>query len=428
MQAKQCLFFKESDNCCDTATEEHIIQQGLAGTLSSSKIVCANCNNFFSQELDIPLTNLYSYIIIRTLSPLLSGKLKHRKIKIESNPHAPIEYKGGVASLSKITKEYSHDGKLKTIHAPLSTPPGTLEKIVNSEGVKIKSSVSQPLTESFPDINENICWDINNPTLIRAILLDILELAYHVHVTESFPNIAQHPDLDELRLWIRTGSLPNLFPPSSFASISDIIEPLFKPSTFSHRFIICFDYKSKKLTLVAQFVNTMPWVFVLEDVDLHSCSISILYQKALLGGKDQLLNKNCSVLKIKDIEWHKFCTTTNHACEFAKRKWGQEYINQLRRAYYERDLRHDEVISGKLAHYSNNWHGDDATVNAIVGLMENRYRDSPHIEKILSLAKKTALEKLINTFPSDQKDLFIYRECLKTVKSNFGYPTVLKDN
>ncbi|MHC4397344.1 MAG: hypothetical protein ACYS1A_17025 [Planctomycetota bacterium] len=53
---------------------------------------------------------------------------------------------------------------------------------------------------------------------------------------------------------------------------------------------------------------------------------------------------------------------------------------------------------------------------------------SPHIEKILSLAKKTALEKLINMFPSDQKGLFIYRECLKTVKNNFGYPTVLKDN
>ncbi len=358
---------------------------------------------------------------------MLSGKVKHTKIKIESNSHAPIEYKGGVASLSKITKEYSHDGKLKTIHAPHSTPSETLEKIVNSEGVKIKSSISQPLTESFPDINENICLDIN-PTLIRAILLDILELAYYVHVTESFPNIAQHPDLDKLRLWIRTGSLPNLFPPSSFAPISDIITPLFKPSTFSHRFIVCFDYKSKKLVLVAQFVNTMPWVFVLEDVDLHSCSISILYQKDLLGGKDELLNKNCSVLKIKDIEWHKFCTTTNPACEFAKRKWGQEYINQLRRAYYERDLRHDEVISGKLAHYSNNWHGDDATVNAIVGLMENRYRDSPHIEKILSLAKKTALEKLINMFPSDQKGLFIYRECLKTVKNNFGYPTVLKDN
>lgn len=427
MQAKQCLFFKESDNCCDTATEEHIIQQGLAGTLSSSKIVCENCNNFFSQELDIHLTKFYEHIIARTLSPLLSGKLKHRKIKIESTSNAQVEYKGGVASLSKITKDYSPDGKLKTIRAPLSTSRETLEKIVNSEGVKIKSYKKELLTESFPDINENNCWDINL-TLIRAILLDILELAYYMHVTEIFPNIAQHPDLDALRFWIRTGRLPNLFPWSSFASISDLLEPLFKPSTFSHRFVVCFNHKSKKLILVAQFVNTMPWVFVLEDVDLHSCSISILYQKALLGGKDQLLNKNCSVLKIKDIEWHKFCTTTNLACEFAIRKWKQEYINQLRRAYYERDLRHDEVISGKLAHYSNSWHGDDATVNAIVGLMENRYRDSPHIEKILSLAKKTALEKLINTFPSDQKDLFIYRECLKTVKSNFGYPTVLKDN
>ena len=118
MQAKQCLFFKESDNCCDTATEEHIIQQGLAGTLSSSKIVCANCNNFFSQELDIQLTNLYEPII-KILSPFFSGRLKDKKKKakltLNESEQYDIECVRGTVNLKQITCKYGSNGQLEII-------------------------------------------------------------------------------------------------------------------------------------------------------------------------------------------------------------------------------------------------------------------------------------------------------------------------
>ena len=431
MQAQQCLFFQENDNCNDTATVEHIIQKGLAGTLSSPNIICANCNNFFSQNLDIQLTELYEPII-KILSPFLSGKFKLKKkgTKLTSgeSEQYDIEYFRGTANLSKIYKRYSYNGQLEII-APCSYSREKLEEIAKSEGAgRTKIFKTAPLTEIFPKAKEKVCLNVN-PILIRAILLDLLELAYYVSVTGNFPNIAKNHCLDELRLWIRTGEtskssfLKDTFP--WCAPVSDLLDSLFKPSTFSHRLVICFDHKSKVLILVAQFVNTMPWVFILENIVVNSQSASILYQKALIDGEDQLLtNKNC-VLDIRDIRWCKFSTGTHDAIKFAKTKWEQEYKNQNARAHYEVDLRNDSFINEKLTYYTDNCHSEtNPSVGAIVKLIKNRYQESQYIEDILEITKKKALEEWNNRGNQKKRRILLYRECLKVIKSKFGYPTL----
>ena len=70
----------------------------------------------------------------------------------------------------------------------------------------------------------------------------------------------------------------------------------------------------------------MPWVFIFENIVVNSCSVSILYKKALIDGENQLLmNKSHSILDIRDIRLRKFSTATHYAIEFAKTKWKQEY-------------------------------------------------------------------------------------------------------
>lgn len=431
MQSHQCLFFHESNNCNNINSNEHIIQQGLAGTLSSPNIICANCNNFFSQNLDIQITELYEPII-KILSPFLSGKLKHRKkgTKLTSgeSEQYDIEYVGGTANLSKIYKRYSSNGQLEIL-APCYYSREKLEEIAKSEGTgRTKIFKTVPLTELFPNAIEKVCLNVNH-ILIRAILLDILELAYYVSVTENFPNIAKHHCLGELRLWIRTGNpskpsfLKNTFP--WCAPVSDLLDSLFEPSTFSHRLVICFDHKSKVLVLFAQFVNTMPWVFIFENMVVHSCSFSILYQKALIDGEGQLLtNKNC-VLDIRDIRFRKFSTATHYAIEFAKTKWKQEYETQNARAHYEFDLRNDIFINERLTYYTDNCHSEiNPSVGAIVKLIQNRYQGSRYIEDILEITKKKALEEWTNRGNQKKRRILLYRECLKDIKSKFGYPFI----
>jgi len=293
------------------------------------------------------------------------------------------------------------------------------------------SSGERP-TEYFPDAIERGCLNVT-PVLIRAMLLDILELAYYVSVTKDFPNIAKHTCLDELRLWIRTGSpsepafLRKTFP--WCAPVSDLLDSLFEPSTFSHRLAICFDHKSKALILIAQFVNTMPWVFILEDSIVHSCSVSILYKKALVDGEDELLvNSHCAVLDIDNIRWRKFSVATRDAIEFAKIKWKQEFENQNARAHYEFDLRNDSFISESLTYYTNNCRREiSGPIDAIVKLMQNRYQGSQYIEDVLEITRTRALEMWADAHLSgDQKEkrVFIYRECLRNIRNKFGYPSL----
>ncbi len=431
MQHHQCLFFKESNNSCnDIITKEHIIQEGLAGTLSSSDIICDNCNNFFSQNLDIQLTGLYDPII-KILSPFLSGRLKYKKkqtkLTLNESEQYDIEYTRGTANLKKITCKYGPNGQLNLI-APCFYSRERLEEIAKSKGVgKSTTFLKVPFTELFPNGVEKTCLNVT-PVLIRAILLDILELAYYVSVTKDFPNIAKHHCLDKLRLWIRTGRpskpsfLKNTFP---CAPVSDLLDSLFEPSIFSHRLAICFDHKSKVLTLIAQFVNTMPWVFIFEDVALYSCSVSILYKKTLLDGKDQLINENSAVLDIRDIRWRKFSTATQDAVEFAKTKWKQEFETQNARAHYESDLRNDSFISERLTYYADNCQSKiSASIDAIVKLMQNRYQGSRYLVDILEITKKKALEKWTNSGNQKKQRVLLYQKCLKDIKSKFGYPNI----
>ena len=435
MQSQQCIFLQESNNCSNISANEHIIQKGLGGTLSSSHILCANCNNFFSQNLDIQLTELYEPII-KILSPLLSGRFKHKKkrSKLTSGvlEQHNIEYVGGSANLMGIDKRHSSNGQLEII-APCSYSRKKLEEIAKSEGFgRNKIFKKVPFTELFPNGREKICLNVS-PVLIRAILLDIFKLACYVSVTNDFPNIAKHCCLNELRLWIRTGSpakpsfLKNTFP--WCAPVSDLLESRFEPSTFSHMLAICFDHKSKVLVLIAQFVNTMPWVFILDNIAIHSCSFSVLYKKALVDGEDQLLlNSNCAVLDIHNIQWRKFSVATPDAIEFAKTKWKQEFETQNARAHYEFDLRNDSFIMQRLTYYTNNCHSEiNPSIDAIVKLMQTRYKGSRYIEDILEITKKKALKEWNNSGNRKNQRVLLYRECLKEIKNKFGYPYFYED-
>jgi hypothetical protein len=438
MEPRQCLFFHESSNCSDVVENEHIIQKGLGGTLSSPDIICANCNNFFSQELDPHLINFYEPII-KILSPLLFGNLKRKRMKtklISGKEQIDIEYRGGVVNLPEISYRYNSNGQLEEITAPSSIPIEKLKEIAKHKGAKHISFETRFITERYPDGIEKSCFDVN-PALMRAILRDILELAHYGYTIKKFPNIAMHRCLNKLRFWIRTGRSTNQFPPRdicfSFAPISDLLDVLFEPSTFSHRLVVSYDYKSKAFILVAQFVNTMPWVFIFENVAAHSHSVSILYKKALLDGKDQLWSPNYAVLDIHNIKWRRFSIATRYAIEFAQKKFEQGFLTQRARAHYESDLRSDDYISQKFTYYINDFSSktDTPEIDAIVKRIQEQYQESQYLKDILEITRKEALEIWTNTrFDNgqrDQKVLFVYRECLKNIKNTFGYPAICVD-
>ena len=208
---------------------------------------------------------------------------------------------------------------------------------------------------------------------------------------------------------------------------------MFKSSVFSHRLGVSYDFKSQTLILFAQFVNTMPWVFVIENVVPYSKSVSILYSKALLDGTDELLTLDYAFLDVHKIKWRMFPVPTEEARKFAQRKWLQEIIAQRSRAHYEYDLRIDDILKERVPYFINQSfsHSKTPEIDAIVKLMEEKYQESQQLKTILDTTRIRARELWdngsFNGIVRDQKVLDIYRECLKDIKNKFGYPAIYVD-
>jgi hypothetical protein len=432
MQSHQCLFFHENNECNGRAKNEHVIQAALGGTLSSPDLICESCNHYFSQGIDTEIAAFYEPII-KVLAPFLPGRPRRTKrnsrLISDTMGRYDIEYVKGVVSLPKIKKFRSSDGHLQRIIAPASTDPAMLARIAAREGVKAARVETMLLTEYFRDAREDVQFRVNHG-LIRGILLDVLELAAYASRKEGSPSIAAHPCLSDLRRWTRTGRPSAHFPPKnilySFAPLADFIAPLFEGSTFSHKLIVSFDHPSKVLLLVAQFFDTMPWLFVLENTPVHTSSVSVLYKKSLLDGRDQFLWEKHAVLHTKTIRWRTFSVATRAACEFAQTKLVQEFNRQLARAYYESDLRNDAFIKERLKGYAEkSGREPEASITAIAKLVENRYEGSPHLADIVETVEKIAVERWPRGDHQEMQRLLLYRDCLTEIKSKYGYPNPL---
>jgi hypothetical protein len=438
MQPQQCLFYQENGCCNNTSKKEHIIQESLAGTLSSSKIICGACNDYFSRELDPQLAQFF-YQPLHYISPLLPGRIKHKKVYVESTEESMKlqSLAGGVIQLQKIVRKYDKKGRLEKILAPTSISRDKLETIAKKEVTQYNTLrfTHAPITEGLVKPFTTFSLQLDD-RIIRAVILDVLELIRYGTIKHAFPDIARHDSLRELRCWVRYGTpyFKRGQPDVPYANISDILDPLFKPSTFSHRIVASYDYNSRSLSLVAQFVNTMPWLIVIENIEVYSSSVSILYKKALIDGNDECFIKNSAVLDVKSLNWRKFSTATQDALDFSKYKFVQEYHLQSGRASYELDMRRDKELGNTLANYLDYYQNIVANpeLEALLELIKSRYQLSPHINDILTLARQKALSmwSMQNT-PVRQKlkcILKIYRVCLKEICENrrYGYPKVLQ--
>lgn len=435
MKRGNCIFHKESGTCNNTFTEEHIIQKSLGGSLSSKKITCANCNNYFSQDIDIQLTKLY-FPIIYILSPVLPGKLKTKVIEERTIDGVPIKLTaGGGATIKGIQKKYDQRGKLKEISAHESYSREDLESIARHSDVKMsETDFSRVLFSDYLDSSGYpICLEVNE-VIIRAVCLDILEFIRYGTLYKSFPDIAKNDSLKRFRNLIRNGISSGfrayyLY----YAPITDLIDQLFEPSLFSHKLVVSYDHKSKCLILAAQFVDVMPWLVVFDNVNLHSSSISLLYKKALVGGNDQIFVEKKAVFDPKVIKWRTFSMTTSYSRNFTMLKFVESHRSQHGRAIYELDMRSDKEIHGTLFSRIEKYRKSESCpqVKAITEVIGIRYCENCYLNDIKNEAYKMALSlwesSQTNKRKRRDKTLEIYRACLKNMAARYGMPKILGD-
>ncbi len=428
---KNCLFHTVSGGCASTFKPEHIIQKGLGGSLKSSELICSTCNKSFGDNLDHVLTKFFRDIL-GVLSPLLSGDLKDKKQHTKSlNSSTPLTIEpGGHVKVRGISKTTNENGVLTEIRGPLGASKSKFEEIAGRRADSFEDSFEKDDYLHVFSINE---------LLIRAILLDLIEILRYATIHLGIPDIANHKFLEETKRWIRNGTNSSDFPPRRvpFAPISDMLDISFGACMFSHRLAVIYDQKQAKIIFSAQFVNTMPFVVILHDARIGNSSLSILYQKVLIDDaklQDTLHTTRKPVIDYKDLEWARFIGTPDGQ-NFALCKFWQEYVRQYRKALYELDMRSDDTLCKEVEKYKikhTTKTRPEAVTNIILDLMEDRYLHSPQLEEIKTATYDITQSKMnVNNWDDENiiKDIMsVYRICLKAIASNnsFGYPDKIR--
>ena len=428
---KNCLFHRVSGGCASTFKPEHIVQKGLGGSLKSSDLICSTCNKYFGDNLDHVLTKFFGDILL-VLSPLLPGALKDKKQHTKSlNNSTPLIIEpGGYVKVRGISKTTDENGVLTEIRGPLGASKSKFEEIAGRKADSFEYSFEKDDYLHVFSINE---------LLIRAILLDLIEILRYATIYRDIPDVANHKFLEEAKRWIRNGTNSSNFPPSRvpFAPISDMLDISFGACTFSHRLAVIYDQKRAKIILSAQFVNTMPFVVILHDARIGTSSLSILYEKVLIDDaklQDTFYTTRKPVIDYKDLEWARFIGTADGQ-NFALCKFWQQYVLQYRKAIYELDMRSDDALSKEVEKHNIKYTTKtrpEALTSIINDLVEDRYLHSPHLAEIKRTAYDIAQSKLNVNNRHDgniMKDIIsMYRICLRAIAANnrYGYPDKIR--
>jgi hypothetical protein len=198
---------------------------------------------------------------------------------------------------------------------------------------------------------------------------------------------------------------------------------------------VYFDCNENKILFVAEFINTMPWMVVIENVNILKTSLLIKYQKNLIPSGTNQEEPSIvygTFLNWKDIEWRKFSTVSYKACEFAWQKFRQQYYQQIGRAQYEVDMRTEGTLLKDIGIIRLNYKEHDIPeklpeiVSALI--KSNRYRYhlcADEIKKICYQKAKSMSSKWDSNKKIEMNDIIsVYRSCLKMIAEDpqYGYP------
>lgn len=143
---KKCYLCGKKFNDTDTQEhEEHIIQQALGGTITANDILCKNCGNRLSKEIDVDFIKPFNYFVL-----LLNIKRDRKSIK-------NILLNGTIIYNSKEIEVVYKDGKVYPKKPFYEEKDGKIIIYANKETAK---NYKKKVTEDFKKANK--CLEAKN--------------------------------------------------------------------------------------------------------------------------------------------------------------------------------------------------------------------------------------------------------------------------
>ena len=291
-----CLFRNESPNCKGESSE-HLINDCIFGSLKSTNVICASCNNHFGNTIDRDLCRFFSPFS-SLLSPVTVGKKQFLDYVITSTgTQAELREGGSVRPKKSIIRRNPSDGKKLFIFERDSMDIVT-EKILPNEYPNSNYEIG--LTDISEEIGPLVFTNkYNFRNVLRAVLLSLLEIQRYMEI--NYPNVLRLTDRSGLALIRRFVRLdePARIPWMPIGGFRGIIQEILSKRKFAHSTIIASGTNNDRLVLVASYFGIKPFFFRIWNAGIER-SFTYAYQKDLLSGDvDWRISSDCLVPEIE---------------------------------------------------------------------------------------------------------------------------------
>lgn len=372
----ECLFQEEMTQC-KGVTSEHLLQQCIGGTWEADDVICADCNSYFSKEIDNSLCTNFE-VLMCVLSPFLSGRLKHKKLKFDSAEGIPLQMTaGGLVGLSKTkTKRERNDIRIYSHSDTEALAAAQSQKLLH-EGFEIKRLPVSELIKLPRRLN------IFDGNFQRAVMKCIIEIFDKSARQDLNMNYARRPELKSIRKFIRHGVVggPVLWNYLPIFRLENEMQLLFPENLqFSNRVAIFFDNKRGKLFGLLQIANTIPLGgYLSTGLDWAENSFSYLYEKNLIqnqGGKPTEKWLPFCAMDERKFSSRQFTISSKHSADFAWHSFGQSLNERIGWAYAYLAMHSDEILLKNLNVYFEHLKNNQAlsSMEALISSVENSLR------------------------------------------------------
>ncbi|MBU1220270.1 HNH endonuclease [Myxococcota bacterium] len=420
----KCIFC-DSERENEFEKKEHIIQEGIGGTLSSKNIVCENCNEIFSTSYDVEINDFYVHFT-NILANWMPSRIRNKKITFYQDGIQWILSHGGMFSLGKkITKINDSSGNIKTIYAT------SKEEIFSITG----NSCNSKIEEVFPSddlVPDNILKIKKGGTeqLFFASLINLIEFAeYEASTNKRIGSIFSSKRFVSLKKKLISKQPFDIIYDTGYNSPFShdlcLLNSLF-PSTqnplFCHRLIIDYQKEECQLVLSAQYFGTFPWIYIFNNVELIENSFCLTYYKdfepQVLHEPNNFFFSPTSLLNKKFINYKQFQIKTQKGWEFATDKLHENYIKTFSQILFQYEQIDDSVYSETIE--ESRRVKKMTSKEAIEYVLSLKFRNVS-LDKIQSISDKIGLEKIV----CEKGNSAAYKFLAKELNQEFGYPEIM---
>lgn len=406
-----CLFVSESD-CCDKKKEEHLFNECVFGSLTSSRVLCRTCNEHFGKTIDRSFCRFFSLLSSLLAKVTVGWKDKSFHVRTEDGKLLGLKAGNLIRLKHKFVEREVGDSKEFVFRKDEEAFVRNTVLANRYPNASVQKTEYVGVQDAFGG-NVYLDGNLNWKNVLRGVLLDVLEVQYYIEM--NFPNVVEFvrgSGIRSFRQFVRKGKKSLCVPAFPIGGSYRKVSELFGGRKFSHTAVITSGPNTQSVCFIVSYFGLMPFVFRAKYTGVKE-TFTYAYQKDIIsGGSQWRISDECL---LEDIEFWGVDVVSESSLDFAEVKFKQSLEKVFGRANIYVDLNDDSQLED-LEREIQELNSEDFTERVKKAIM-TRYGGHSQEQKVEKIVREECKKYSRSSFKE------AYREVLKVVVEKVGYPT-----